>query len=87
VAGVTFSDSDSVTVPKFLIPGPQPGPAIFQFANPTLVQIPATIINPTLIFPCFYWPHRLLLLPKFWSNSGSGSGFSQIVDSGFGSGS
>ena len=28
------------------------------------------------------WPHRLLLLPKWQSDSGSGSGFSQIFDSG-----
>ena len=26
----------------------------FKFGNPTLVQTPATIINPTLIYPCFY---------------------------------
>jgi len=30
VAGVTFSDSDSAPVPKFLNLGPDPGPAIFQ---------------------------------------------------------
>ena len=33
------------------------------------------------------WPHRLLLLPKWKSDSGSGTGFSQIFDSGSGSGS
>jgi len=26
----------------------------FKFENPTSVQTPVTIINPTLIFPCFY---------------------------------
>jgi len=31
------------------------------------------------------WPHRLLLLPKLKSDFGSGSGFSQIFDSGSGS--
>jgi len=30
VAGVTFSDSESSPVPKFLNPGPAPGPAILQ---------------------------------------------------------
>jgi len=30
VAGVIFSDSDSAPVPKFLNPGPHPGPAILQ---------------------------------------------------------
>jgi len=29
VAGVTFSDSNSAPVPKFLNPGPDQGPAIF----------------------------------------------------------
>ena len=33
------------------------------------------------------WPHRLLLLPKFKSDCGFGSRFSQIFDSGSGSGS
>jgi len=32
------------------------------------------------------WPHRLLLLPKWKSDSGSGSGFSQFFDSRYGSG-
>jgi len=26
----------------------------FKFENPTPVQTPATIINPTVIYPCFY---------------------------------
>ena len=59
-----------------------------KFENPTLVQTPVTIINPTLIYPCFYlrkWRHRLLRLPK--SKSDSGSGLSQIFESGSGSGS
>ena len=30
VLGVTFSDSDSSPVPKFLNPGPDPGPVILQ---------------------------------------------------------
>jgi len=51
VAGVSFSDSDFVPVPKFL----NPGPAIFfKFENPTLVQTQATTIDPTVIYPYFY---------------------------------
>jgi len=50
VAGVTFSDSDSAPVPKFL----NPGPAFFKFENPTPVKTLATIINAILIYPCFY---------------------------------
>jgi len=45
-----FSDPDCAPVPKFW----NPGPAIFQIWNPTPVQTPATIINPTLSYPCFY---------------------------------
>jgi len=55
----------------------------FIFENPTPVQTPATIIDPTVIHPCLYfkkWPHRLLLLSKW--KSYSGSGFSQNFDSG-----
>ena len=48
VAGVTFTDSDSAPVPKFLIR------KFFKFENPTPVQTPATIIDPTVIYPCFY---------------------------------
>jgi len=51
VAGVTFSDSGSVRVPKFS--NTDLGPAILQICEPTPVQTPATIINPTLIFACF----------------------------------
>ena len=45
-----FPDSDSSPVPKFL----NPAPKIFKFDNPTPVQTPATIIDPTIIYPCFY---------------------------------
>ena len=55
MAGVTFSDSDSAPVQTFLNPGPDPGPAILKFENPTLVQTPATIIDPTVIYPCFHF--------------------------------
>ena len=57
----------------------------FKVENPTPVQTPSTIINITLIFPCFLlkkWRHRLLLLLKLKSDSGSGSVFFQIFDSG-----
>jgi len=48
VAGVTFSDSGSAPVPKFLNPCPE----IFKFENPTPVQTPATI-DPTGNLPMF----------------------------------
>jgi len=69
VAGVTFSDSDSAPVQKFLNPDLE----IFKFEIPTLVQAPATI-DPTVIHPCFYLRNdrRLLLLPELKSDSGSG---------------
>ena len=50
VAGVTFSDSESAPIPKFV----NPGPAIFKFEDPTPVQIPAAITDLTVIYPCFY---------------------------------
>ena len=51
-------------------------------------QYPLTSADATIIFPCFNLrngPHKLLLLPKLKCNSGSGSVFSQIFDSGSGS--
>jgi len=54
VVGVTFSDSDSAPVTKFLNPDPHPVRLFFKFENPTPVQTPATIIDPTVICPCFY---------------------------------
>jgi len=33
VAGVTFSDTDSVPLPKYLNPAPGPGPEIFQMSE------------------------------------------------------
>jgi len=47
VAGVTFSDSDSTPVSKFLNLVQQ----FFKFGNLTLVQTQATIIDPTIIYP------------------------------------
>jgi len=54
VAGITFSDSDSAPVPKFLNPVWNQVRQFFKFENPTPVQTPDTIINPTVIYPCFY---------------------------------
>jgi len=51
VFGVTFSDTNCAPVPKFL--KLVPGPAIFKFENPSPVQTPAAIIDPTVICPCF----------------------------------
>jgi len=50
VAGVTFSDSESAPVPKFL----NPGPVILQIWESDSCSDSATIIYPTVIYPCFY---------------------------------
>ena len=47
------------------------------------IQVQSNALNSPMFF-LKKWPHRLLLLPKFKSDSGSGSGFSQIFDSGSG---
>jgi len=64
VAGVTFSDS--ATVPEFL----NPGPAIFQIRkSDSCSDSAATVID---LPENGHWPSRLLLLPKWKSDSGSG---------------
>ena len=81
VAGVTFSDSDSTSVPKFL----HPGPAILQIWESNTCSDSGYNHRSNRNFPMFLpkkWPHRLLLLPKRKIDSGSGSGVSQIFDSG-----
>jgi len=78
-----FSDSDSASVPKFL--NPDPGTEIFQIWESDSCSDSGYTINPTEIFACFLlkkWQCRLLLLQKLKSDSGSGSGFSHIFDSG-----
>jgi len=52
VAGVTFSDSDSTPVPNFF--NPARIWQFFDFENPTHVQIPVAMIDPTVSYPCFY---------------------------------
>ena len=55
VAGVTVSDSDSVPVPKFWNPGPDPGPAIFQiWESDSCSDSGCNHQSNTLIYPCFY---------------------------------
>ena len=86
VAGVTFSDS--APVPKFL--NPDPGPAILKIWESDSCSDAGYSHWSNRNLPMFLlkkWPHRLLLLPKWKSDSGSGSGFSQIFDTGSGSGS
>ena len=83
---VTFSDSDFAPVPKFL----NPGPAILQIWESDSCSDSGYNHRSNRSLPMFLpkkWLHRLLLLPKWKSESGSGSGFSQIFDSGSGSGS
>jgi len=53
VAGVTFSDSDSAFKTFEFGYGSGSG-NFFKFENPTPVQTPAIIIDPTVIYPCFY---------------------------------
>jgi len=52
-AGVTFSDSDSTLFQNFGIRVRIQVRLFFKFKNPTPVQTPATIIDPTVIHPCF----------------------------------
>jgi len=49
-AGVTFSDSPLLLFQNFLIRVRK----FFKFENPTPVKTPATIIDPTVIYTCFY---------------------------------
>ena len=53
VAAVIFSDSDSAPVPKFLNPGPDPDPAILQVWESDSYSDSGTVIDPTVIHPCF----------------------------------
>jgi len=88
VTGVTFSDSDSPPVPKFLNPDQDPGPAILQISESDSCSDSGYNQRSNHNLPIFLlkkWPHRLLLLPKWKSDSWFGSGFSQIFDSGTGS--
>jgi len=88
VAGVTFSDSTPAR--KFL----NPGPAIIQIWESDSCSDSGYNHRSNRNLPMFLlkkWPHknrphRLLLLPKWKSDSGSGSVFSQIFDSRNGSG-
>ena len=78
VTGVTFSDSDSTPVPKFLIPAP----AILQVweSNSSSESGYNHWSNHILLmFLPKKWLHRLLLLPRWKSDSGSGSGFHQFL--------
>jgi len=50
VAGVTFSDSDPLLFQNFWIRVRK----FFKIENQNFVQTPATIIDLTVIFPCFY---------------------------------
>jgi len=88
VAGVSFYGSDSASVPKFLNPGPDSGLALLQIwkSDSCSDSVCNHWSNHNLpMFLLMKWPHRLLLLPKWKSDSRSVSGFSQIFDSGSGS--
>jgi len=79
VAGVTFSDSNSALVPTFLNQGPDQGPSILQILESDSCSDSGYNHRSNGNLPMLLhkkWPHRLLLLPKWRSDSGSGSGFS-----------
>jgi len=81
VPGVTFTDSDSAPVPKCL----NPGPAILQLRQSASFSNYGGNHRSNRNFPMFLlkkWPCRLLLLLKLKSDSGSGSAFLEIFDSG-----
>ena len=85
MTGVTFLDFNSAPVPKFF----NPGPAILQIWESDTGSDSGYYHWSNRNLPMFLlkkWPHRHLLLPKLKSESGSGSEFSQIFDSGSGSG-
>ena len=82
MAGDTFSDSDSAPVPKFL----NQGPAILQIWESDSCSDSGCNNRSNRNLPMFLpkkWPHRILLLLNWKSDSRSG--FSQIFDSGSGS--
>ena len=63
----------------------KPGPAIFQIWESDYFSDSDYSHRSNRDLPIFLLkklPHRLLLLPKLKSNSGSGSSFSQVFDSG-----
>jgi len=71
VAGVTFSDSGSAPVLQFL----NPDSAIFQIWESDSCSDSDYSHRSNRNLPMFLlmkWPHRLPLLPKFKSDSGSG---------------
>ena len=79
VAGVTFSDSDSAPVPKFL--NPDPGPAIFQILKSDSRCNHRSSRN----LPMFFlkkWPFRLLLLLKLKSDPDPGLAFPKFLTPG-----
>ena len=73
VAGVTFSDSDSAPVPKFLNPNPDPGPASLQIQESDSCLDSGYNHRSKRHLPMFLPKkllHRLLLLLKWKSDSG-----------------
>ena len=79
VAAVTFLVFDSALVPKIL------NPEMFQIWESDSWSDSGCNHRSSRNLPKFSlkkWPHRLLLLPKFKSDSGSWSSLSRIFDSG-----
>jgi len=72
VTGVTFLDFNSAPVPKFF----NPGPPILQIWESDTGSDSGYYHWSNRNLPMFLlkkWPHRHLLLPKWKSESGSGS--------------
>jgi len=70
---------------KFFESGSRSGPAILQIWESDSCSDSGCNHRSNRNSPMFLpkkWPHRLLLLQQLKSDSGSGSGFSQIFDSG-----
>jgi len=92
VTGITFADSVSAPVLKFLNPDFGPTPKVFQICQPDCCSNSENhLCNNYHIFPkpffsFFLRPRRLLILPKIKSDSGSWSDFSNMFDSDTGSG-
>jgi len=76
VAGVTFQTPTPLLFQNFWIWVR----LFFKFENPTLVQTPATTIDPNVIYPCFYQKNDRTDSCYCWNGkvTRSRSGFSQI---------
>ena len=83
VSGMTFSDSDTALVPKFL--NPDPGPVTLQIWESDSCSDSGCNYRSNRNLPMLLpekWPHRLLLLLKWKSDHGSGPVFHKFLTPG-----